>query len=196
MFSCHLEAVSIEQDMRRRDQFDCVMNVTFIALIVLFLGFGVAVYTCLGEATGRVHAPDGTGWVDATIMQNLDDGPFVYVVKGLMSINLVLMMPITLLPASRALEQLARVEETPWARALLRGTMIALLAIAASIFPGFEAIVGMTGALGGVTCFTLPALCYAHFCQERLSPWQIWVANGVAIFGVGGTLWSFLQQIL
>ena len=192
MFSCHLEAVSIEADMAHRESFDWVMNATFAALMVLFVGFGVAVYANLGEATGRsfVHGR----WHDVTIMQNLQDGPFVGSVKALMALNLVAMMPITLLPASRAAEQLVRAESMH-ERAAVRLCLLGALALAAAAFPHFETIVGLTGALGGATCFTLPALCYAHFCRERLLPWQLCIAYAVALFGIIGTLWSFAQQI-
>ena len=54
MFSAHMEAVSIEQDMARRDQFDRVLTTTFGCVVLLFLGFGLIVYACFGEATGRV----------------------------------------------------------------------------------------------------------------------------------------------
>ena len=53
MFSAHMEAVSIEQDMARRDQFDRVLTTTFGCVVLLFLGFGLLVYACFGEATGR-----------------------------------------------------------------------------------------------------------------------------------------------
>lgn len=128
-------------------------------------------------------------------MQNLDDGVFVVLVKLLMSLNLVLMMPITLLPASRATEHLIGAS-TPLTQAALRLTLICGLATAAALLPGFETIVGLTGALGGVTCFTLPALCYAHFCRQRLTHLGSGVAYAVATFGIVGTLWSFVQQMM
>ena len=197
MFSCHLESVSIEADMASRDQFDRVMHLTFWSLFVVYISFGLAVYASLGEATGRVHANPSdasSAWMDATIMQNLDDGAFVIAVKLLMSLNLVMMMPITLLPASRAMEQMLGAG-TPATQALARLAMIVSLAVAAALLPGFEMIVGLTGALGGVTCFTLPVLCYAHFCGDVLPMWQLAAAYSVAAFGVVGTLWSFVQQL-
>ena len=57
MYSCHLEAVSIEADMARRQSFDLVMGLVFAALVVLFVAFGSVVYLALGEATGRVFVP-------------------------------------------------------------------------------------------------------------------------------------------
>jgi hypothetical protein len=41
MFSCHLEAVSIEQDMASREAFDGMLLWSFVLLAFLFLG------TCL-----------------------------------------------------------------------------------------------------------------------------------------------------
>jgi hypothetical protein len=52
------------------------------------------------------------------------------------------------------------------------------------------------GALGGATCFTLPALCYDFFCAARLAPWQRGLAYAVAAFGIAGTVWSFYQQLV
>lgn len=73
MFSCHLEAVSIEQDMAKRERFDAVMNFTFALLTLLFIGFGLTVYVCLGTATGRVRThgsnvsdPNDWQWTEAT----------------------------------------------------------------------------------------------------------------------------------
>ena len=39
--------------MARRDEFDRVLSTTFGAVVLLFLGFGLLVYACFGEATGR-----------------------------------------------------------------------------------------------------------------------------------------------
>jgi len=187
--------------MARREHFDTVMNAVFVVLGVVFLGFGLVVYSALGEATGRVYAnagfnrSDASEWVEATILQNLEDGVFVVAVKCLMSLNLVLTMPITLVPALRALEQMSRAS-TAMSCAALRIATVLALAVGAAVFPGFEAIVGVTGALGGATCFTLPALCYDFFCAARLAPWQRGLAYAVAAFGIAGTVWSFYQQLV
>ena len=65
-----MEVVSIEQDMMYREQFDRVMYMTFGCVVLLFLGFGLLVYACFGEATGREHTAHG--WEDVTILQNLN----------------------------------------------------------------------------------------------------------------------------
>ena len=109
MFSCHLEAVTIEQDMARRGAFDRMLVWSFVVLAALFLGFGACVYLSFGEATGRVRAAGG-GWAEATVMQNLPEGGFLTAVKLLMSLNLLLMTPITMLPASRAIEASRRLQ--------------------------------------------------------------------------------------
>ena len=134
-------------------------------------------------------------WIEATIMQNLQDGAFVVTVKVLMSLNLILMMPITMLPAYRALESRLAEDTSMLVYAILRLSIIATLALAAALFPGFESIMGFTGALGCLTGFTLPALCYAHFCARRLSTIQKGVAYFVAGFGLFATAFSFAQQV-
>ena len=205
MFSCHLEAVSIEADMRRRESFDRVVVLAFAALTLLFAGFGALVYAGLGEATGRMRVPTGANasgddagewqWQEATLMENLPNGGFVVAVKLLMALNLLATMPVTMLPASRALEQLAGVRSS-WACAALRLALLAGLAGAAATLPGFETVVGITGALGGITCFSLPALCYAHFCKAAMGAPAAALAHAVAVFGLAGTVWSFVQQVL
>ena len=131
-------------------------------------------------------------------MQNLEDGAFVITVKALMSLNLVLMMPITMLPAFRAIEAAMdswlTAEASDLQRGGLRLLVVAGLAVGAAVFPGFETIVGLTGALGCLTGFTLPALCYAHFCAPQLSTCQQWFAYFVAAFGLVATAFSFAQQ--
>ena len=202
MFSCHLEAVSIEADMARREEFDRVLTLAYVPIIVLVCAFGIGVYIVLGEATGRVWVSGKSGgggfWEESTIMQNLEDGAFVITVKALMSLNLVLMMPITMLPAFRAIEAAMDSWLTSEASDLQRGGLrllvVAGLAVGAAVFPGFETIVGLTGALGCLTGFTLPALCYAHFCAPQLSTCQQWFAYFVAAFGLVATAFSFAQQ--
>ena len=39
--------------MAVRERFDSVLCVTFGCVVLLFLGFGLVVYNCFGEATGR-----------------------------------------------------------------------------------------------------------------------------------------------
>ena len=191
MFSCHLEAVTIEQDMARRGAFDRMLVWTFVVLAALFLGFGACVYRSFGEATGRVRAAGG-GWAEATVMQNLPEGGFLTAVKLLMSLNLLLMTPITMLPASRAIEAPLRLSARPLARSALRVAVLAGITAAAAVVPDFETVVGLTGSLGGLTAFTLPALLFGHFCGAD-HPTCRALASGVAAFGALGTAWSFWQ---
>lgn len=158
-------------------------------------GFGVAVYAAYGEATGRVRAPDGVSWLEVTVMQNLPEGGFLTAVKLLMSLNLLLMTPITMLPASRAIEGPLGLAASPYARSALRVTVIALISLAAAVVPDFETVVGLTGSLGGLTGFTLPALLFSHFCGHHGALGRR-TAGGVAIFGVVGTAWSVWQIIV
>ena len=127
-------------------------------------------------------------------MQNLPEGGFLTAVKLLMSLNLLLMTPITMLPASRAIEGPLGLAASPYARSALRFTVLAAISATAAVVPDFETVVGLTGSLGGLTGFTLPALLYAHFCGHRHAL-GLWAANGVAAFGVLGTIWSVWQII-
>lgn len=196
MFSCHLEAITIEQDMKDRAHFDGILGITFIGLAVVFSAFGVTVYSCFGEATGRMRAADGS-WAEATIMNNLEAGAFVALVKVLMSINLVLMSPVTLLPASRAIEALLPAKHSTFgSRSAVRLLIVGGMAVTAAVSPGFETVAGLTGALGGVTCFTLPALCYCHFCKDTLTLRGQLTAYAVIALGVGGSAYSFAQQAI
>ena len=194
MFACNLEAVSIEQDMERRELFDGMLVWIFLLLAVLFLGFGVAVYAAFGEGTGRIPSPDGGGWVEATVMQNLPDGNFLIVVKLLMTLNLLLMTPISMLPASRAIEMALGVSSSPYMRSTLRIAVLAGISATAACVSDFETVIGLTGSMGGITSFTVPALSYSHFCGQH-SLLTKWAAHGVALFGVLGTAWSIVQIV-
>ena len=128
-------------------------------------------------------------------MSNLGSGIFVSVVKLLMSLNLVLMSPVTLLPASRAIEALLPTEpESFGGRFATRLALIGAISTCAAVLPGFETVAGLTGALGGATCFSLPALCYGHFCQDELTLRGRLTVYAVALLGVLGSAYSFAQQ--
>ena len=97
-----------------------------------------------------------------------------------------------MLPASRAIEAPLRLSARPLARSALRVAVLAGITAAAAVVPDFETVVGLTGSLGGLTAFTLPALLFGHFCGAD-HPLGRALASGVAAFGALGTAWSFWQ---
>ena len=64
-------------------------------------------------------------------MQNLPEGGFLTAVKLLMSLNLLLMTPITMLPASRAVEGALGLAASPYARSALRIMVLAVISATA-----------------------------------------------------------------
>ena len=192
MFACHMEVVSIEQDMADRSRFEHMLDRTFACLTAVFLAFGVFVYICFGEATGREWDDAAHTWVESTILHNLPTGVFVATVELAMSANLVFMTPITLLPASKALEELAGVTSDR-AQAALRLTIVFAVAVGAVCLPDFELITGVTGALSSISCFVMPALCYLMFCRDEMGRPEVAVARAVAAFGWVVTVWSLFQ---
>lgn len=49
--------------------------------------------------------------------------------------------------------------------------------------------------MGGVTAFVMPALCYRHFCADRLSGAEAAAARLVAVFGAVGTAYSLAAVV-
>lgn len=195
MFSAHMEAVSIEQDMARREQFDHVLTTTFGCVVLLFLGFGLLVYACFGEATGREHT--GHGWEDVTILQNLDPHLTVTVVKLAMSANLTFMTPMTMLPASKAVEDALGLTSASRVNAM-RLVLVCGCALVATLLPNFEVISAVTGTTGGVTALVMPSLCYRHFCcadpddpsSRRRGGAEARTTLIIAAFGAAGFVYS------
>ncbi|KAL1520248.1 hypothetical protein AB1Y20_023718 [Prymnesium parvum] len=199
MFSCQLEAVSIEQDMAEREKIYSLLQWLFVLLALLFTSFGLAVYAMFGEATGRARLPGGE-WLELTILHNLGKGGApLKLVKLAMSVNLTLMTPITLLPATKIVEQRVlqqlRLPFTTAACSVVRLLVVASLAVTASVLTNFELITGLTGSLGSITCFTFPALIYLHFCGVRLSPAERVFAYAVALIGACGFVVSIGQVL-
>ena len=100
-------------------------------------------------------------------MQNLPGDSFVLAVKLLLSLNLLLMTPITMLPANRAIEGPLGISAAPLARSALRLAALAAIALLALLLPFFETMIGLVGAISGFTCFTMPLLCFIHVCSDR-----------------------------
>ncbi len=199
MFTGYMEVVTIEGDMARRSEYARMLNATFGAIICLYALFGALVYSFYGEATGRVWAaePKPGHWADATIMRNLSPGFVTDAVKLAFSANLVLMTPITLLPASKAMEDGIGVSSAPMAaRCAARLALVAAMGGAALLLDNFETITAAVGCLTGITAFSVPALCYLRLCGEGCGPaHRAWLGFVVGL-GAFGTLFSLGQLLL
>lgn len=201
MFSAHMEAVSIEQDMARRERVFRVLRRTFVGLTVVFAFFGAAVYALFGEATGRVRDGRTGRWVEATIMNNLEGGLFLQFVQVCLCLNLVFMSPITLLPASKAVEEALGVQPRPgWpdmapAHAV-RLLVVSSVALAAIALPNFELITGVMGSFGAIMCFVIPAACQLKFRDGAMGAAEHALNYGIAALGLGGFVWSLYLQVV
>jgi len=197
MFTAHMEVVSIEQDMRDRDRFYDVVRYTFMAITVLHLAFGLLVYCCFGEATGRIWK--GGGWSEETILQNIPSGHSITIAVQLaMSANLLLMTPMTLLPVSKAVEDAFGIHRSRRPRIYSTCTRLGLvgsLCLCAFLLPGFEIACALVGSFTGLATFTVPAACYRHFCAHRLGPWRRRSLDLLAGFGVAVTVLTMGQVL-
>ena len=190
MFTAYMEVVSIEQDMADRSRFMPMIVTTLIAITALYLAFGLLVYSFYGEATGRLWL--GDGWVDATILQNIEStSGLVQAVKVAYSLNLLLMRPIVLLPASKAMEDALGVVASPAARIALVG----VIGVGAVVLPSFEVVTAIMGGLTALLAFTVPALCYLSVCGGSLGPMErAWLVV-VGLLGVGGCVYTLADLV-
>jgi len=197
MFSAHMEIVSVEQDMEERGRVTEVVLGTFAVITVSHLFFGLLVYASFGEATGRRW--QGDEWVEETILQNIGHSPISLAVKIAMSANLCFMMPMTLLPASKAIENSLGVSRLAWPRlasSVTRLSLVAVLAVGALALPSFEVTVALIGSATGLSTFTVPAICYLKLCGHHVSRLhQAWLVL-VAAFGLVGMVFSLAQLLI
>ena len=197
MFTAPMEAVSIEQDMADRSRFHQVLRATFTFITASYILFGVLAYACFGEATGRVRR-DGE-WVEKTILQNIDGGAAGAFIKLALCVDLCMMTPVTLLPASKAIEEALGAYESRRPAlnvALLRTAIVGGCTLAAGLLDNFELIVALVGALtAGVVCYVFPALCYVALCAHRLTPAQLATARAVAVLGACASAFATVQVL-
>ena len=71
-FSCHLEAISIEADLARRERFDGVLVRAFVPLILLFVVFGAGGAPSRGEDAGALQASHLDGAARRVEAQQVD----------------------------------------------------------------------------------------------------------------------------
>jgi amino acid permease len=193
MLTGYMEVVSIEQDMRSRPAFERMLASTFVAVTALYLAFGIAVYSFFGEATGRVWQQGH--WAAATIMENLQSGWVTNAVKVTFSVNLLLMSPIVLLPASKAIEDaLALTAKRPLLQRAARLGLVAAMGGASLMPAGFEVITAVVGCLTGITAFSIPALCYLRLAEPLPCAHRAWLYLVVAI-GICGTTYAMAQLV-
>ena len=81
-----------------------------------------------------------SGWEDVTILQNLDPHLTVTAVKLAMSANLTFMTPMTMLPASKAVEDALRLSDlsSPSRVNAARLALVCSCAVVATLLPNFE----------------------------------------------------------
>ena len=144
-------------------------------------------------------------WSEETILQNIPSGRSVTLaVKLAMSANLLLMTPMTLLPVSKALEDLLGVNGSSQPglfSACTRLGLVASLCLCAFLLPGFEIACALVGSFTGLATFTVPAACYRHFCEWRLGPvhraWLTLVADfgvAVTVLAMGQVLFGLMEE--
>ncbi len=205
MYSAHMESVSIEQDMANRNNYLRTLVTTQVGIGLLYMGFGCAIYFCFGSATGRMcgdHQDGSAGtsslmcrhWSDVTIFQNIPPGSFFTTVKLAVSINLVMMYPVTMLPASKAIEEALGIE-TLLPSIVVRLCIISSMSVTGMLLPSFEFLQALTGSLTMFTALSMPPYAYWRVCKNEISVTHAVWAWFVLIFGLACTVFSTAQTI-
>jgi proton-coupled amino acid transporter len=102
----------------------------------------------------------GYCWSEQTIFQNIPPGPFFTTVKLAVSLNLIMMYPVTMLPASKALEGAFGLEgRVP--SAICRTTIVAAMSVFGLAIPSFEFMQSLTGSLTMFTALSMPPVSHS-----------------------------------
>ena len=171
------------------------------------MSFGCAVYFCFGAATGRVCGDWADGsvgastlvchhWEDKTVFQNIPHaaGIFFTTVKLAVSINLVMMYPVTMLPASKAIEEALGIEAL-MPSILVRLCIIGLMTLTGMLLPSFEFLQALTGSLTMFTALSMPPYAYWLLCKNDMGFAHVVWAWFVLVFGLACTMFSTAQTI-
>ena len=101
-------------------------------------------------------------WSEQTIFQNIPPGPFFTTVKLAVSVNLIFMYPVTMLPASKAVEEFIGIDAARQrvASACCRTAIVAAMSITGMLLPSFEFLQALTGSLTMFTALSMPPYAY------------------------------------
>ena len=133
MFTAYMEVVSIEQDMADRSRFMPMIVTTLIAILRCTSRSACSCTPFTARRQGRLWL--GDGWVDATILQNIEStSELVQAIKVAYSLNLLLM--VVCCCASKAMEDALGVVASAAARIALVG----VIGVGAVVLPSFEVV--------------------------------------------------------
>jgi solute carrier family 36 (proton-coupled amino acid transporter) len=201
MYNAQMESVSIEQDMKHRGSYLRTLVLTQASVVILYLGFGVVIYFFFGAATGRVCTDPGSPsptacqhWRDATIFQNIPPGVFFTTVKLAVSLNLTFMYPVTMLPASKAIEDALGVC-TRVGSVMLRLTIVAAMTTLGMLLPSFEFLQSLTGAMTTCTLLSMPSYAFWTLRKNDMGPVHVRWCWFVLVFGVLCSIFSTVQTV-
>jgi solute carrier family 36 (proton-coupled amino acid transporter) len=163
------------------------------------------VYFCFGTATGRICSDPTDGsigasslvcrdWQDVTVFQNIPPGVFFTTVKLAVSINLVMMYPVTMLPASKAIEEALGIK-TIIPSIALRLCIIGSMTVTGMALPSFEFLQALTGSLTMFTALSMPPYAYWLLCKDEMGAAHNLWAWFVLVFGLACTVFSTAQTI-
>eukprot|EP00566_Odontella_aurita_P015415 CAMPEP_0113598632 /NCGR_PEP_ID=MMETSP0015_2-20120614/41701_1 /TAXON_ID=2838 /ORGANISM="Odontella" /LENGTH=349 /DNA_ID=CAMNT_0000506683 /DNA_START=47 /DNA_END=1094 /DNA_ORIENTATION=+ /assembly_acc=CAM_ASM_000160 len=93
LFFIHFLVIPIESAMMRPEEFEDVLNVTFLACAVISAGFGILGYLFFGEETEQI------------VILNVEGSFFVSAVKILLCIDLLLTYPVVMRPSIEIVEK-------------------------------------------------------------------------------------------
>eukprot|EP01051_Picozoa_sp_SAG22_P014562 SAG22_NODE_1785_length_3588_cov_10.712525_1_plen_143_part_00 len=126
-------------------------------------------------------------------------GVWFTTIKLAVSANLIFMYPVTMLPASKAIEDALGIRPgAPGSRpasVALRLCIVAAMTVTGLALPSFEFLTTLTGSLTMFTALSMPPFAYWLVARERMSTlYTVWCWF-VLVFGLGCTAFSTAQTI-
>ncbi|KAI8138353.1 transmembrane amino acid transporter protein-domain-containing protein [Fennellomyces sp. T-0311] len=201
-FSGHAVFPSIYRDMEDPKQYERMVDIAYVVTAFAYITMAVTGYLMFGQETMQ------------EITQNLASTPGYNKAVTQFGVGLIVLTPLAkyglmLNPVSLSLELslLSRFEEwikfQPWRKHIITSSIRIIVSLVivyvATVFPGFDRVVSLLGALFsfGISAI-FPLLCYRRlfgdsitFRESILNNFILVVSTIMAIFG---TIWSFLPN--
>ncbi|XP_014239846.1 amino acid transporter AVT1E-like [Cimex lectularius] len=151
-FDIHPTILTIQVDMKNRNQLGKAIIIAFIASGSLFLITTIICYVCYGNA------------VRYNTLQGLEPSESLYANFIVVTVQISLSMVVGVTPLFQDLEEKANIPVGfGWRRCFLRSGVVLGAVFLAEIVPRFDLIMGLIGgALMGQLMFVFPPLLYAR----------------------------------
>ncbi|KAI9499430.1 transmembrane amino acid transporter protein-domain-containing protein [Zychaea mexicana] len=201
-FSGHAVFPSIYRDMDDPKQYERMVDIAYLVTAGAYITMAVAGYLMFGLETMQ------------EITQNLANTPGYYKIVTQFGIGLMVLTPLAkyglmLNPVNLSLELSLLTKFEDWIRfhawrkhlitASIRIIVSLVIVYTATVFPGFDRVVSLLGALFsfGISAI-FPLLCYRRLFADSIT-WKESILNNLILListfmAVLGTIWSFLPN--